>query len=196
MTDAQAQIRSKVRGVSHHQPQTAWCRTGTLLRPVREPRNRHDRNAIRLDVRGGILFKSWRPIGYIGTDLAGRFAPQLDRGLELRVAVLEVTGSRRSARGVNILIEFDEQRSRQIVEAIASERLAVERGKDERRLAAERARNAKRREAAERVAVRRRAHPSAIAQALAVARRAGARLRAGLRAAGQQQLGTRSDRQE
>lgn len=183
MKSEPAQIRSKIRGVSSYQPQTAWCRPGTVLRVQREPTNRHDPNSIRLEVLGGLLFKRWRTLGHISADLAGRFAPLMDRGLVLMVAVLEVTGTKRTTRGVNILIQYDDEHRRAILDEIAQEQLAAVRAEEH-----------KRQQVIDRKTARKAARRKLISDAVASIRRVGGRARAALREAGQQQLGRDAER--
>jgi len=103
-------IHSKVRGVSRHQRTAGRCRRGSELRIVREPANLHDSCAIRFDAEIGWIFRRWSQVGYMSMDLAQRFAPLIDRGLELRVFVNEVTGGGLfRSHGVNITLRFDKR---------------------------------------------------------------------------------------
>lgn len=128
-------IFSKIRGVSDHQPATAFCSKGTVLRCVREPQNKYDRNAIKLAVHGGLIFKKDHTLGYISADLADRLAPLIDRGLDLKVMVKEVTGikPKKKTRGVNIMISYSELQAEQIKKDIAKER-AIARNREAKRL--------------------------------------------------------------
>lgn len=152
MLKDQNEIFSKIRGVSEHQPATAWCKRGSLLQCVCEPQNKHDPNAIRLSVYGGLIFKKQHTLGYLSADLAGRYAPLMDRGLDVRVLVSEVTGKKRGkTRGVNILITYSESHAEQIKKDISKEK-AIARSRqakhlrelEEQRIAAEEAKRAKR----------------------------------------------------
>jgi hypothetical protein len=61
----------------------AFCRNGAKVRLVREPRNPHDPNAIRVDLQVPLLFgliRLWGHIGYIKAPRAARMAPQIDDG--------------------------------------------------------------------------------------------------------------------
>lgn len=56
---------------------------GSAARLVREPDNKHDANAIRVDLECTILFGLLRPyrhIGYIAASRASRLAPKIDSG--------------------------------------------------------------------------------------------------------------------
>ena len=58
-------------------------RKGSKLRLVREPANKHDANAIRVDLECRFLFgllKLYRHIGYIQAARAARLAPKIDGG--------------------------------------------------------------------------------------------------------------------
>ena len=129
------EIFSKVRGVSYRQAATAWCHRGTVLRHEREPSNPHDPNAIALSVHGGLLVKRDHKLGYISRALAEQLAPMMDRGLEIQVTVLQVTGrkrrrrGRRRYRGVNILITFDRDAEREIEKQMARDK-AIKRARE------------------------------------------------------------------
>jgi len=128
MMKNESTIFTKVRGVSHYQSATAWCYRGKELRPVREPNNPHDPNAVRLDVLGGLFSKKYRTVGYVSRDLAERFAPLMDSGLRIECVVLEVTGGYRhkAYRGVNFIIVYDKGEYKRICDQRAIH-LSIER---------------------------------------------------------------------
>ena len=108
-------INSKVRGVSQinedgsdRQQLIKYCRAGERLMLRREPRNRHDRNAI------AVLISDGSQLGYIGTELAETLAPLLDEGIAVDVVISEITGGGTwfspQHRGVNIRISYTELR--------------------------------------------------------------------------------------
>ena len=101
---------SKVAGTSHRNRdgtsrQAAirkHCFAGAPLDLIREPDNKHDRNAI-------AIFYDDKQIGYLSADIANKYAPKLDAGLiSMEVHVDEVTGGYgdKSTLGVNISIKI------------------------------------------------------------------------------------------
>lgn len=90
---------------------------------------------MRLDVRCGLIFRSWKKLGYLSADLADQFAPLVDRNLSLRVVVSEVTGTRRQTRGVNIVLAFDREQRNAIHRQIRAEVQRAEKAKAEEVLA-------------------------------------------------------------
>lgn len=102
------QIRTKVVGVTHRNGDGSdrqviiarYCRAGTPLRLVREPRNSHDPNAV-------AVFVGKRQIGYISASLASDVARMLDAGATAEAVVTAVTGGGRGENhGVNIQIDL------------------------------------------------------------------------------------------
>lgn len=56
---------------------------GSVLWVRREPSNRHDPNAIAIDMEVPLLWGLWKPrrhIGYVARERAARLAPRLDSG--------------------------------------------------------------------------------------------------------------------
>ncbi len=115
-------IFTKIRGISQYQSAVRWCKPGTQLQLVREPANPYDRNAIAVYVFGGTLSKKLRQVGYLSEDLAERFASHVDLGLDLTAIVLEPTGKRGQAQGVNILLSYPKEQRKAIERKIAAER--------------------------------------------------------------------------
>lgn len=109
--DTTIDIFTKIRGISYYQRSTKWCKPGVKLIVIREPKNRHDFNAVRLCVDGGVLFKKQRCLGYLSRDLAEQFAPLMDEGLKIKVVVSQRTGKRNQIRGVNVLMSYSKAQS-------------------------------------------------------------------------------------
>ena len=93
-------IRTKVRGVSHYQGACKKVRRGDRLVLLREPENRHDKNAI------AVLSQSGKRVGYISAALAEELAPHMDRGNAVTCDVLQRTGGTADKRTVGINIEL------------------------------------------------------------------------------------------
>lgn len=85
-----------------------YCRAGKQLLLFRQPKNRHDKNAIAVVVRFKMLFLFERiyQIGYLPADLAEDLAPYMDNGGEIECSISEITGGTRGKKtlGVNIMI--------------------------------------------------------------------------------------------
>ena len=84
----------------NRQKLVAKLREGDPLTLRREPRNKHDRNAVAVHDRRG------RHLGYLSAELAEDVAPRLDAGEAAVATVLGVTGGTRDAptRGANIAV--------------------------------------------------------------------------------------------
>jgi len=94
-----AVFHTKIAGVTHENPdgtnRQLLIRTlnpGEPLIVTREPKNRFDKNAIRLGVLRGFLSKKEHQVGYISAEIAGDYARMLDLGGRMDVVVSEVTG--------------------------------------------------------------------------------------------------------
>lgn len=108
-------IHSKVRGVSHknddgssRQSAVRQCRPGQTLLLVRDKKNKHDSNAVKVCVEGK-LFRRQRQLGFLSADLAGEIADDLDAGRKFDVVVSGVTGGGgmlwwKQSYGLNITI--------------------------------------------------------------------------------------------
>lgn len=117
------EIVSKVYRISEHQPNVAWCAPGVELRAVPSVL-KGEIYSIKLLVRGGLLRKTWRPLGELNLDLVYDLGPAVQRGLALRVLVAEVTGGRKKGRryhGVNIVIQYDHAERKRIEAEIEQE---------------------------------------------------------------------------
>jgi len=87
---------------------------GQRLCLVREPDNRHDANAIRVETTSGIQ------AGYLNARLARHFAPLLDCGERYDTYVSQVTGGEDRNYGVNIIIQKVREETReQLTEKLA-----------------------------------------------------------------------------
>lgn len=69
-----------VAGVSYKQDAVQFCHEGQQVSLVREPKNPHDENAIKVTVGG-------RHIGYIGRDEAEGLARAIDTGDRLEASI-------------------------------------------------------------------------------------------------------------
>ena len=78
--------KERVAGTYYAPPPPRPLRAGDWLKPVREPGNIHDPNAISLQLRG-------EHVGYVSRDSAKLLAPALDAGHGLFAEVVE-TGPR------------------------------------------------------------------------------------------------------
>ena len=74
-----------VAGVSHRQDEIQFCYEGQQVSLVREPKNPHDKNAIKVTAGG-------RHIGYIGHDEAKRLASAMDSGDRLEASIEKLLG--------------------------------------------------------------------------------------------------------
>jgi len=86
-------------GLRHHEAKAVWAqlRVGDALVLVREPRNPHDANAVRIEWRG-------RMLGYLPRGDNEDVARQIDRGagLQARIAELARHRNHRLKLGVEI----------------------------------------------------------------------------------------------
>ncbi len=99
---------SKVAGVSHknndgssRQKILKKCRVGDSLKLVREPRNKFDKNAVK------VLTEDGKQIGYLNKHVAAEIAPRLDKGSQVDCVITDLTGGGwifKKARGCNIKI--------------------------------------------------------------------------------------------
>lgn len=100
ITDADS-FHTKLAGVTFEGRQEVVARLapGTPLRPVRQPDNPHDTNAIALyDSHGS-------QVGFFNRRLAGVLAPVIDAGVEYDIEVTDVTGGTDGKPfGVNVLV--------------------------------------------------------------------------------------------
>ena len=105
-------IFSKVAGVtmpnadgSKRQTIIAGCRSGEILSLVREPKNRHDKYAVK------VLRLTGEQIGYLSESITGNdqgigwcIGRRMDKGISVQARVKDVTGQ--DPRGVNIELAF------------------------------------------------------------------------------------------
>lgn len=92
------EFHTKVVGVTHtnrdgtnRQNVVRRLRAGQPLLLIRDPKNRHDRNAIMICTSGG-FFSSSKQVGFLSAELAAEYAPFLDAGGQMQAEVTEVTG--------------------------------------------------------------------------------------------------------
>lgn len=97
---AREEFYTKVAGVTFEgrQAVVAGLTEGETLQLLREPDNRHDSNAVRVETASG------SQAGYLNARLARHFAPLLDRGEQYVACVTQVTGGSDRNFGVNIII--------------------------------------------------------------------------------------------
>lgn len=75
------------------------CSVGELLELIREPKNEHDPNALKICRQNG------EQLGYIGAEQAEELAPLMDSGKRVTATISDLTGGvGNESRGVNILI--------------------------------------------------------------------------------------------
>jgi len=110
------EIRTKLRGVTHKEPKTGinrqklierYVEPGTRLVPKREPKNRHDPNAVGVWLeRKRFLRKKRYHLGYLSRSVAKDVGALLANGHEVTVVVSEVTGGTKEKPtcGVNLVI--------------------------------------------------------------------------------------------
>lgn len=96
-------IRSKVRGISNYQEHAQKCKKDTLLKLIRQPNNKHDKNAIIVCRKGWI--RSYA-VGYLSADLAKKIAPNMDKGEDVYAIITDVTGGEDQYIGLNIALVF------------------------------------------------------------------------------------------
>src|SRR5271157_3920989 len=97
-------------GVSRQKLIRKYCRAGKSLEIIPEPKNRHDRNALGLWVKGrGFFFLSTHHhVGYVSSELAAELKPELKKGAILTARILEVTGGGWfKSYGVNIELTLE-----------------------------------------------------------------------------------------
>ncbi|WP_418792255.1 single-stranded-DNA-specific exonuclease RecJ [Phosphitispora sp. TUW77] len=92
---------TKVAGVTFgdRQEKAACLSEGQQMNLVREPDNKHDANAIKIETFTGIQ------VGYLNARLARHFAPLLDSGEKYNSYVTQVTGGKDRNYGINIIIQ-------------------------------------------------------------------------------------------
>lgn len=76
---------TNVTGVSFRQDAVEQCMAGDDVELVREPNNKHDKNAIRVDSDQGQL-------GYIPSATAAKLAPYMDAGHTFDAFIEKITG--------------------------------------------------------------------------------------------------------
>ena len=117
---------TKIVGVSHRNPDgssrqdlLARCTVGEHVHLVREPRNKHDANAIAVELQGG------DSLGYLKASLASELAPFLDRRGRTVAAISALTGGEAEKfRGANLLIvKFDRKDAQKGALALLAESL-------------------------------------------------------------------------
>ncbi len=81
--------QSPLAGFQYYEGQALWemLRVGDPLALVREPRNAHDPNAVRIEWRGEML-------GYVPRRENSDVARQIDRGAPVRARVVRLTAAR------------------------------------------------------------------------------------------------------
>jgi single-stranded-DNA-specific exonuclease len=101
-------LYTKVVGVTFEgrQDVVARLRPGEPLRLVREPANPQDPHAVR------VVREDGTSVGYLSAAVAGRLAPQMDRGARYRATVADVTGGGDRYLGVNVRLELEEDAQR------------------------------------------------------------------------------------
>jgi hypothetical protein len=90
--------QSPLAGFQYYEGKALWdmMRVGDALRLVREPRNPHDANAVRVEWRGEML-------GYVPRRENGDVARQMDRGAPVRARIVQL----KTARNPWQRIEFE-----------------------------------------------------------------------------------------
>ncbi len=99
--DPTGTIKTKIVGVTFSNPGgksrqklLKRCKKGDALLLIREPKNRYDRNAIK------VCTQSHKQLGYISRELAEDMAPLMDEGNRASAQILNVTGE--STLGCNL----------------------------------------------------------------------------------------------
>ncbi|MBM3450571.1 MAG: hypothetical protein FJX78_06255, partial [Armatimonadetes bacterium] len=94
-------VRTQLAGerFDHRQDAIGTLAAGDAVTLVREPSNPRDPHAIRVDAAGG------ESLGYVPRWLAGRLAPEIDRGARYRAIAEHLTGGGDGPRGVDLRIE-------------------------------------------------------------------------------------------
>jgi len=104
------EFHTKIAGVTHGQdgvhPQHLLrrCKAGQELELVRDPRNKYDKNAIK------VCLSSGEQLGWINKELAKELSELIDNGTRVSAEISEVTGGAFSKpdRGCNIIITYEE----------------------------------------------------------------------------------------
>jgi hypothetical protein len=103
------EFHSKIAGVTHGQggvnPQQLLkrCRSGQL-ELIRDPRNKYDKNAIKVCLPTG------EQLGWINRELTKELSELIDNGTRVSAEISEVTGGTlfKPERGCNIIIAYEE----------------------------------------------------------------------------------------
>lgn len=107
MTKNTRSVRFHAAGVTFNRRQDFLCGLQAArkarLSLVREPRNAHDANAIKILANTGHRFM----IGYVPREVARTLAPIMDGGTFVRIADWGVVGGRGLSRGVSIEVHYD-----------------------------------------------------------------------------------------
>ena len=97
---------SKIAGISMNGRQRLAknCVEGQRLTLIRDAFNKFDKNAI-------AIYSGEDQIGFIKKELAAELAPVMDAGTAITCTVTAVTGQNSQLTGVNILLEYEDQRN-------------------------------------------------------------------------------------
>lgn len=97
-------IHTKVAGHRYHQRACQQVTAGQILTLKREPKNRHDPDAVAVHAKGA------GKLGYLPGGLAFQVAPYLDSGKQCTCKVLNTWGGteKRPTVGVRLALEFAE----------------------------------------------------------------------------------------
>lgn len=111
--DQREEFFTKVVGVTfeNRQEVVQTLHEGEQIRLVREPANRFDPNAIRVENLQG------DQLGFLNSRMAKHLAPVLDKGGEYRVLISSITGGQDKNLGVNILVNRADERDRAALRA-------------------------------------------------------------------------------
>jgi hypothetical protein len=92
---------SPLAGFQYHEGERLWSRLhpGQVLALVREPENRHDRRAVRLEWYG-------RKLGYLPRGENAAVSQMLDRGVPLTARILELSDARDPWARVRVVVEL------------------------------------------------------------------------------------------
>lgn len=94
-------IRTKLAGTSHYQDnRRKWAAPGMSFSLIREPKNPHDPNAIRVAFLNDTL-------GYIPKELSKALAPQMDAGKEMCASFVKLNKCP-GADTVGITVDIEE----------------------------------------------------------------------------------------
>lgn len=94
------EINSKIAGISFNQDVISELKAGEELLLEREPKNKYDRNAIK------ILTSENKHLGYVNRKLAFDVALAMDSGVPVHCFVAQVTGLGFKTQGVNIQLRL------------------------------------------------------------------------------------------